>query len=79
MGLIARGLELAGIATTLTTWSSAFTRKILPPRATYTRLKPGATLGQPGNTAQQKRVLNATLALLSEDAPFDPVMLEERA
>jgi hypothetical protein len=79
VGLIARGLELAGIATTLTTWSSAFTRKVLPPRATYTRLKSGATLGQPGDTAQQKRVLNATLALLSEDAPFDPVMLDERA
>ena len=79
MGLIARGLELAGIATTLTTWSSAFTRKVLPPRATYTRLKSGATLGQPGDTAQHKRVLNATLALLSEDAPFDPVMLDERA
>ena len=79
MGLIARGLELAGIATTLTTWSSAFTRKILPPRATYTRLKPGATMGQPGDQDQQMRVLKATLALLADDAPLDPVMLDERA
>lgn len=79
MGLIARGLELAGIATTLTTWSYAFTRRVLPPRATYTRLKSGATLGQPGDKAQQKRVLDATLALLAEDAPLAPVKLDERA
>jgi len=36
-------------------------------------------MGQPGDHDQQKRVLKATLALLSDDAPLDPVMLDERA
>lgn len=78
MGLIARGLELNGIATTLTSWSAGITHRIRPPRATYTRLARGATLGQPGDHAQQKRVLEATLALLGQDAPLDPVKLDER-
>jgi len=79
VGLIARGLELNGIATTLTSWSFGLTRGTLPPRGTYTHLINGATLGQPGDQDQQRRVLNATLALLAEDAPLDPVMLDERA
>ncbi|MBN1665906.1 MAG: hypothetical protein JW862_02420 [Anaerolineales bacterium] len=79
MGLIARGLELNGIATTLTSWSAGITRRLLPPRATYTRLARGATLGQPGDWAQQKRVLAATLALLSQAAPLEPLRLDERA
>jgi hypothetical protein len=79
VGLIARGLELSKIATSLTTWGFGFTHRLLPPRATYTHLARGATLGQPGDEAQQKRVLDATLALLSEDAPFAPVKLDERA
>ncbi len=68
-----------GIATTLTTWSAGITQRIKPPRATYTRLNRGATLGQPGDAAQQRRVLEATLALLALDAPLDPVRLDERA
>ncbi|MFU8826631.1 MAG: hypothetical protein ACNA70_03985 [Brevefilum sp.] len=79
MGLIARGLELAGVATTLTAWAFRITQQTLPPRATYTRLARGATLGQPGDQAQQQRVLRATLSLLAQDAPLDPVILDERA
>ena len=79
MGLIARGLELNGIAATLTSWSAGITRRVMPPRATYTRLARGATLGQPGDHAQQKRVLEATLALLAQNAPLAPVTLDERA
>ena len=67
-----------GIATTLTSWSAGITRRIKPPRATYTRLARGATLGQPHDSAQQKRVLEATLDLLAEDAPLEPVKLNER-
>ena len=78
MGLIARGLELNGIATTLTSWSAGITRRIMPPRATYTRLARGATLGQPYDVAQQRRVLEATLALLALDAPLEPAILDER-
>ncbi len=79
MGLVARGLELNGIATTLTSWNAGVTRLTLPPRATFTQLKRGATLGAPGDPAQQRRVLLATLALLASDAPLDPVTLDEKA
>ena len=79
MGLIARALELQGIATTLTSWNPGVTRLTMPPRATFTGLKRGATLGQPGNGAQQCRVIEATLDLLSEDAPAEYIRLEEQA
>ena len=77
MGLIARALEVDGIATTLTSWSAGETRVTSPPRATFTRLCAGATLGGAHDSAQQRRVLEATLALLSHDAPVNPVRLNE--
>lgn len=49
----------------------------MPPRATFTKLARGATLGRPGDPAQQRRVLEATLALLAQDAPVEPVTLDE--
>jgi hypothetical protein len=70
---------MAGIATTLTTWSAGVTRLVAPPRATLTRLARGATIGQPHDAAQQRRVLAATLALLAQDAPLDLVRLAESA
>ena len=53
------------------------TRPTAPPRATYTRLNTGKMLGAPGDRAQQRRVLEATLALLAQDAPLAPVKLGE--
>jgi hypothetical protein len=70
---------MAGIATTLTSWNAGRTRLTAPPRATFTRLERGAALGQPGDAAQQRRVLEATLALLAHDAPLKPVRLKEFA
>lgn len=78
MGLVARALEQDGVATTLTSWNGGVTRLTMPPRATFTRLARGATLGQPGDAAQQRRVLEATLALLAQEAPLEPVQLDER-
>lgn len=75
--MIARALELEGIASTLTSWNAGVTRLSGPPRATFTKLPRGSTLGQPGDKAQQRRVLVQTLALLREDAPLEPVWLEE--
>jgi hypothetical protein len=69
---------MAGIATTLTSWNAGRTRLTAPPRATFTRLDRGAALGQPGDAAQQRRVLEATLALLAHDAPLRPVRLKEQ-
>jgi hypothetical protein len=68
---------MEGIASVLTTWHPGRTRPTQPPRATFTRLKRGATLGQPGDAVQQRRVLTATLALLAQDAPLEPVRLDE--
>jgi len=66
-----------GIATTLTTWNAGRTRPTAPPRATFTQLARGATLGQPNNVTQQRRILEATLALLIQDSPLDIVRLNE--
>ena len=79
MGLIARALEMSGIATTLTSWNAGVTRLTKPPRATFTRLARGAALGRPHDSAQQKRVLEATLGLLALDASLKPVILAERS
>lgn len=37
----------------------------------------GSTLGKPGDAAQQRRILDATLALLAKDAPVDILQLDE--
>lgn len=65
------------MATTLTSWNGGRVRVTKPPRATITRLARGATLGQPHDSAQQRRVLEATLALLREDAPQPALALQE--
>jgi hypothetical protein len=77
VGLIARALEQAGIATTQTSWHSGRARAVRPPRITLTKLKRGSTLGRPGDRAQHLRVLEATLALLAQDAPLPIVELGE--
>lgn len=77
MGLISRALEMAGIATTQTSWNAGRTRVTMPPRATLTQLVRGATVGRPHDLAQQRRILDATLDLLSQDAPQKPVTLDE--
>lgn len=79
MGLIARALEINGIASTLTSWRGAVTRLTMPPRATFTQMPRGMSLGKPHDRAQQRRILEATLALLEQDAPLDPVILNETA
>lgn len=78
MGLVARALEQDGVATTLTSWNGGVTRLTMPPRATFTRLARGATLGRPGDAPRARRVLEATLALLAHDAPLAPLQLDER-
>jgi hypothetical protein len=78
VGLIARGLELKGIATTLTSWKAGIIRYVKPPRVTISSLDRGATLGKPLDNNQQLRVLKATLDLLKKDAPLEPVLLDEK-
>ena len=78
MGLIARALELQGVATTIASNNPGRTRITAPPRITFTRLPRGATLGAPGDAAQQRRILEATLELLAREAPLKPVYLDEQ-
>ena len=68
---------MAGVATTLTSWNAGRTRVAAPPRATFTKLERGATIGAPNDVEQQKRVLNATLELLEQPAPVNYVRLNE--
>lgn len=68
---------MEGIASTLTSWLGGVTRLTMPPRATFTRMPRGMTLGKPHDSAQQRRILETTLALLAEDAPQQPVTLDE--
>ena len=77
MGLIARGLELAGIATVVVAWNGGRIRLVNPPRVLITRLSRGLVFGHPGDAAQQRRVLTAALALLEQDAPLAPEVVEE--
>jgi len=79
VGLIARALEFSGVATTLTSWNPGFVRPTAPPRGTLTRMARGQTLGAPHDVVQQRRILDATLALLADPAPQPIVRLEEKA
>lgn len=79
VGLIARAVEQFGVATTITTWNGDRTWLTRPPRVLFTKLGRGSTLGRPGDGAQQRRVIEAALALLEQDAPLEPVTLDEAA
>jgi hypothetical protein len=76
--LVARALELEGIATTLVAWNGGRIRLVAPPRAAITALPRGTAFGLPGDEAGQRYVLEATLALLEEDAPLKPVYLDKK-
>jgi hypothetical protein len=77
VGLIARAVEQFGVATTIATWNGDRTWLTKPPRMLYAKTARGSTLGAPGNNTQQRRVIEATLALLERDAPLEPVLLAE--
>ena len=76
-GLVARALEVNNIATTMTTWDPDMAFLTAPPRLTSTYLPPSSPLGMPGNAAQQRKVLTATLQLLELNAPTGIVYLNE--
>jgi len=68
---------MQGIASTLTTWNPGRARVTMPPRAVFTRVNRGASLGEPFDSDMQKRILRATLDLLGQDAPLEPIYLKE--
>ena len=77
MGLIARALEMEGIATVIVAWNGGRVRLLSVPRLLITRLARGVVFGRPGDQAQQRRVLNRALSLLEKDAPLEPVYIKE--
>jgi len=77
VGLIARALEIRGIATSIISWNPAVTEPIMPPRAVYTRLDRGSVLGRPNSAAQQLRVLRAGIRQLEKDSPTKAIRLNE--
>lgn len=77
VGLVARGLELNGIATVVLSWDEKRLMLCNPPRAAV-HGEWGSPLGKPGDNAAQRLVLEQTLALLTKPAPHPFVMLDGR-
>jgi D-proline reductase (dithiol) PrdB len=70
VGLVARVLEDAGMATIALSIVREVTEKTPPPRALFLRFPFGHALGEPGNRAQQLTILlRAFQVLFSATAP----------
>ena len=74
MGALAHYLEREGIPTTQISLIREHTETIRPPRALWVPFELGRPLGAPDNTALQRRVLSAALALL--EAPEGPLIVD---
>jgi hypothetical protein len=74
-GLIARALEVNGIATTIVTNNGPSITLTAPPRAIITSLPSSCVLGKPNDHQQQCRTLETSLALLEQNAPLDFVQI----
>ena len=66
MGLIARALERAGIATVSISIAKDLTEAVGVPRAVFVKWPLGHPLGEPGNNAQQRTMIFGALQLLIE-------------
>lgn len=75
MSGLAHYLEEEGIATTLVALVRVHAEKTRPPRALWVPFELGRPLGEPGDTAGQKRILTEALALL--ERTDGPVILED--
>lgn len=65
MGLIQRIIEAAGIPTISISLSREITRKLKPPRAVFTGLPMGHSLGFPGERFRQLQILRLLLSHLA--------------
>ena len=66
MGLIARAIERAGIATVTISLAKDLTESVGVPRALFVKWPLGHPLGEPGNKLQQQTILFDALRLLVE-------------
>ncbi len=63
MGVLARVVELAGIPTVSVTGARDITERVRPPRAAYLGYPLGYSLGRPGRSDEQRRIVADVLAL----------------
>jgi hypothetical protein len=59
VGLVARAVEEAGIATLTMTVGRDITEHVRPPRAVFLDYPMGNEIGRPGNAAEQRRIVRA--------------------
>lgn len=68
---------MEGIATVVVAWNAGVSRRIAAPRTLITKLPRGTAFGRPNDPDQQLRVLRKALEMLGQDAPIEPVYIEE--
>ena len=66
MGLVARVVEAAGIATMLVSTGRDLTEQVKPPRSLFVNFPMGNPFGAPGDRNQQRRILTRALELTYE-------------
>lgn len=66
MGLIQRAIERAGIPTVSISLLRKLTEEVRPPRTLFLRWPFGHPLGEPGNVAQQMKVIRDSFRALKE-------------
>ncbi len=67
MGLVARGVEEAGIRTVCVTFRRDLIELVKPPRSLFVRFPPGRPLGSPGDVAMQRAIIEAGFDLLARE------------
>lgn len=76
-GLIARALEVNGIASVVVSNASEIIKRIAPPRALVTEFPPNMVMGEVNDIEGQQRVLMTALSLLEKEAPLAPVVYKK--
>lgn len=75
-GLVARALEVNGIASVVISNSREIIKRIAPPRALLTDFSQGKVMGEANDEQGQWQVLLSALSLLEQEAPLTPVIYE---
>ena len=69
-GLVARALEMAGVATVGLFWMPGAARAVLPPRALITGFSRGKALGEAQDADTHRAVLREAIGMLRQEAPL---------
>jgi D-proline reductase (dithiol) PrdB len=74
VGLIANGIEGAGMTTILVSLRPNVTHGIGIPRAIHIRFPMGNPMGEPGKPAQQRRILLSALEVMEQLSEPDQIV-----